>query len=676
MTALRPKFRRPTPVRVAALALAVLASSALAAASPAEARQRAQATSLFPSNTLTVGDARQVTKRRVKLPLPNCSKRPSDCNEIRLLNQLDGFDVDPRVAIRFNRPIDVRRATARKVFVRRVAGGPRIGLNRLVWSPARNTLFGQPRFQLEESTTYELVVTRGLSRSARTSRFTTMSATAALVQMRRQLDDGSAYDAAGIGVADRGLRFVRPDGRRTVFPAATVARIRRFDDTGAPALREELVPNTALENAGSYAFGSFVSPSWLNDQRVIPAAPTTGPGPRARGREEVGVTLILPAGQKPAGGWPVAIFGPGITRSKYDLFLAADRNAARGIATLSTDPAGHSYGPRSEAAVDLLLPPSTVRFSGFGRGRDRDGDGTITEQEGVQAPGQPNRFASVGLRDGLRQTALDVMALVRAVGRGADVDGDGSVDLRQTGVTLYAQSLGGIYGTMLMGVDPQVQVAVLNVPGGPITDIARLSLGFRPRIAAELRNRVPSLSNGGREGFTESQPLYIEPPVTAPARGAVAIQEAGARANWLDRPGSPEAFAPLLRRFPLPDSAPKRVIYQFAFGDQTVPNPTSATIIRAGGLTDRTTVYRNDRGPTASTNPHGFLLDPRLAGRNPGQAQVVDFIASNGSITTDPDAGANLFEVPIGDLRSIETVNFNVPPATGEPPPEEPRRRR
>ena len=55
---------------------------------------------------------------------------------------------------------------------------------------------------------------------------------------------------------------------------------------------------------------------------------------------------------------------------------------------------------------------------------------------------------------------------------------------------------------------------------------------------------------------------------------------------------------------------------------------------------------------------------------------MLDFIASNGSITTDPDAGANLFEVPIGDPRSIETVNFDVPPATGEPPPEEPRRRR
>ena len=75
---------------------------------------------------------------------------------------------------------------------------------------------------------------------------------------------------------------------------------------------------------------------------------------RVRGREQVGFTLIVPAGSKPAGGWPVAVFGPGITRSKYDLFLAADENASRGIATASIDPAGHAYGPRSDAAVDSL----------------------------------------------------------------------------------------------------------------------------------------------------------------------------------------------------------------------------------------------------------------------------------------------------------------------------------
>jgi hypothetical protein len=642
-----------------AVAIAAVATPPAAAAPPR----------VFPSDQLTVEDASQLTGRRLQLPLGDCDRRPSDCEDVRLVNELDGFDLDPRIEIAFDRAIDPK-AAGEKVRLERASDGRSIALNRFVWSPARRTLFGQPREQLEEGTRYRVVVDAALTGEGARSEFTTMSASAGLRQMRAQLDDGSAYDAAGIGAGDRGLRFVRPDGTRTVFSAPTVARIQRFDDVGAPELVGSLVPNSAVADAGLYAFGSFLSPSWLTAERVIPGSPTGGRGAAVRGREEVGFTLIVPAGARPADGWPVAIFGPGITRSKYDLFLAADENAQRGIATISLDPVGHGFGPRSEAAVDLVGPPRTVRFSGFGRGRDLNRDGRITEQEGVQAPDQPHPVASVGLRDGLRQTAADVMALVRAVSRGADVDGDGSVDLRRTGVMLYAQSLGGIYGTMVMGVDPQVQVGVLNVPGGPILEIARLAPGFRNRVTAQLRDRRPSLLNGGREGFTESTPLFVDPPVAAPAQGAVAIQDVGARANWIQRAGSPEAFSPLIRKAPPRGSTPKRVIYQVAFGDRTVPNPTTATIVRAGGLLDRTSVYRNDRTPTASTDPHGFLLDPRVAGRNLGQRQVVDFLASDGQTTSDPDAGGSVFEVPIADPLSIERLNYALPPAQGEPGPE------
>jgi hypothetical protein len=250
------------------------------------------------------------------------------------------------------------------------------------------------------------------------------------------------------------------------------------------------------------------------------------------------------------------------------------------------------------------------------------------------------------------------MALVRAIARGVDVDGDGSVDLRRTGVSFYAQSLGGIYGTMFMGVEPRVGVAVLNVPGGPVQDVAALSNSFRPIVTQELGRRQPPLLNGGRNGFTESQPLFLDPPVTQPAFGALAIQEAGARVDWIDRSGSPETFAPFLRRAPLREVGRKRVLYQFAFGDQTVPNPTSATLMRAGGLRAYTTFYRNDRTSSASSNPHGFLIDPRIVGRAAAQAQLLEFLASGGTSIIDPDGSANVFEVPIADPRTLEHLNF------------------
>lgn len=632
---------------------------------------------ITPSDRDTVADAAQLTGKRVNLPKPaDCVANSSACNAITLLNQLDGFDVDPRITIAFNTPIDVAKVNVDTVFVQKTSGAnsPRIALNRIVWSPLRNTLYGHPVEQLEDGTEYRVAVDSSISGTGAQTTFTTQSATADLLKLRRQLDTGAAYDAAGIAVGDRKLKFtIGPANARTAYPAAQVLRIRRMKDPGpTQPLVEETILDSNLAGVGTVAFGSFLSPSWLDGDRTIAQTPTKTGTPVATGFEEVGFTLTVPAGPKPAGGWPVAVFGPGITRSKYDLFLAADLNALTGMATISIDPVGHNWGPRSTTLVDLGNPANTtVTFSGFGRAVDVNGDGNLTDQEGVSAPNQPHPKGSIALRDGLRQTALDNMALVRAIGRGVDVDGDTVDDLKPTGVSYYAQSLGGIYGTMVMGTDQLVPVGALNVPGGTITEIARQSPAFRQLVADSLKATVPPLLNGGRNGFTESLPLFLDPPMTKPAVGAVPIQDAFATVDWINRSGSPETFAPLLRLRPPSDSAVKKVFYQFALGDQTVPNPTSATVMRAGKLQDVTTLYRNDLTPTASTNPHGFLLDPRLTGREFGQIQVAAFLSSAGANLIDPDGPAPVMEVPVNPADRLETLNFTLTPVTDEPPAEQ-----
>ena len=112
------------------------------------------------------------------------------------------------------------------------------------------------------------------------------------------------------------------------------------------------------------------------------------------------------------------------------------------------------------------------------------------------------------------------MALVRAIGRGVDVDGDGAEDLRRDGIVYYAQSLGGIYGTMLMGVDQRVRAGALNVPGGPILDIARQSPAFR--CARRRRSEGPPARAAQRRPrrLHRVGPAFLDPPVTKPARGA------------------------------------------------------------------------------------------------------------------------------------------------------------
>ena len=641
------------------LALAVALGS-LGPTGTAHAQQVPGGTIMFPSDQFTVPDARQLTGLRVDLPLPDCDELPSRCNEIELLNELDGFDLEPRITIQLDAAPDgdlEALLTEDNLRLEPVAGGDAVPLGRFVFDPETRLLYAVPDQLLAEDTEYRIVY----AGAGEDVTFTTMSATRVLAQMRGQLDDGSAYDAAGIADGQRGIDFEQ-DGTRTVFDSADVVEIVRYDQrtTDCSDLTAETVLDTEITGSSLYAFGSFLSPSWLDAARTIPQQPTATGEPAVTGSERVGVTLIVPAGTPPEGGWPVAIFGPGITRSKYDLFLAADLNAAQGLATFAIDPVGHAYGECSEVGVTTLSSGgSETRFLGFGRGFDQDGDGEITNQEGVSAPSQPHPKAPVALRDGLRQTAADVMALVRAIARGVDVDGDGTTDLSTSDINLYAQSLGGIYGTMVTGVDPMLETSVLNVPGGPIVEIARLSPVFRDEVRKSLEAREPCLLNGGVNLFDESLPLLLDPAVTEPAEGAIAIQEALARTNWIDRSGSPETFVPLLRERPLADVGERTFLYQFAYGDETVPNPTSATMVRAGDVADLVAFYRNDRTATADSNPHGFLLDPRIQGRNQAQQQVVDFILSDGETILDPDGGGNTWEVPIADPATLETLNFS-----------------
>ena len=661
----RARSRHTTPMAVAAVsAVALLGAAGTASASSAGTPLvrpghpkvgQARVTSLFPSNALTVRDGSQATGRRIALPFPDCRVQVTDCHDVALLDRLDGFDLDPRLAMRFDRPVDPA-AVATATTVAAVSGrGRGVGVDRVVYDAVSRTVYAHPARQLAPGATYRLSVGGGRAHLRYASSvFTTESATAGLLSMRRQLDDGSAYRAASIPAVARGLKV------DSVVPAAGAVLSYTADMGSKGGLVTSPVDNTSSTAAGSYVFGSYLAPSWLDADSVIAQRPTGGPGPRVTGQARLPFVLILPAGPVPAGGWPVAVFGHGFTRSDADLFLAADFNASRGLATIATDVVGHGYGPRSSWKA-VSAAGTTPDIPAYARGVDQNHDGMITSTEGSSAPAQPAPDASVGSRDGLRQTVADVMSLVRAVGRGLALPGHAGTVLRRTAVSYYGQSFGGIYGVMLGGTDPLVPVLAPHVSGGPIRESARLSPAFRPLVTQDLGQRQPSLLNGGYDGFTESMPLRGDAPVTAPARGAPAIQQASANETWIDRSGSPETFAPLLRARPPAGSAAKRVLLSNAFGDQTVPNPTTYTELLAGGLFDRESLYRNDRTPNAGMNPHGFLLDPRFVrGNTQEQNQIVTFLASAGTRTINPDpAGpASVFEVPINNPNELRTLNF------------------
>jgi pimeloyl-ACP methyl ester carboxylesterase len=257
----------------------------------------------------------------------------------------------------------------------------------------------------------------------------------------------------------------------------------------------------------------------------------------------------------------------------------------------------------------------------------------------------------VSNRDGLRQTVIDLMQLVREIQVGLDADGNGSPDLDAARIFYAGQSFGGIYGLDFVALEPDLVAGVANVPGGPIIEIARLSPSFRPLVGLALLGRTPRLYNAAPDppfftSFVENMPLRGEPIRIDTVPGASAIQELIDRDEWAQQSANPAALAPYVDH---------PVIVQFAKGDRTVPNPTTSAILRAGDLAGRATFFRNDiAGPGGTPlypNPHTFLTGigsaATVTAALQAQAQIAAFFASSGAVTIDPDGAGPVFEVPI-----------------------------
>ena len=358
--------------------------------------------------------------------------------------------------------------------------------------------------------------------------------------------------------------------------------------------------------------------------------------------------LFLPTGPTPPGGWPVAIFGHGFGDNKNSSpTVVASSMANRGVATIAINVVGHGGGPQGQLIVNRATGPVTL--SAGGREIDQDGNGFFNGTEGVNAAAPRILISN---RDGLRQTVIDLMQLVREIEVGMDVDGDGTADLNADRISYVGQSFGGIYGVKFLAVEPHVQTGVPNVAGGSIVEVARLG-GFRVLVAQALAARTPALSLL-LAPFNENIPLRNLPPVVNADANAAAIQAVIENTEWASQSGNPVAYAPHLRLDPLAGVPAKTVLLQFARGDKTVPNPTTTAIIRAGDLADRTTLYRNDlakaANPAVGSNPHTFLTSISGAGAPyaiGGQDQIAQFFASGGLTVIDPDGAGPFFETPI-----------------------------
>jgi hypothetical protein len=705
-------------------------------------------TSPFPTDRFTVADTSQNTGRRVNLPLPDMGTNLSDYQDTQVLNTLDGFNLQPRLSIPFDGLIDVNSVTSNTVFLVSLGdtldphdhGGQVVGINQVVWDVASTTLHVESDQLLDQHTRYGLIVTDSVhdQRGHRVeatdefrdfretvhgaykqelldaihaahslgvrerdivtaSVFTTQSATAVLEKIRDQILQANPPDPAVFNLG--------PGGSRTVFTRNDVTGITFHEQTTVvpPGFTNiQLTTDLAALNyipgaVSEIAFGKYSSPDYeVHPGEYIPAVGTSSGTPAVQGVNDIYFNLFLPSGPKPEGGWPVAIFGHGIGNSKNESFLVAATLAEHGIATIAINAVGHGFGPLGTLTVNSSAS-GPVTFAAGGRGMDQNGDNGIDANEGLSAT---SPRSVLFFSDGIRQTAADLMQLVRVIEVGMDVHGDGQTDLDPSQIYYVGHSLGANYGTVFLAVEPSVHAGVLNAAGDPV---ANRQFG-RAAVGMLLQSRQPPLVNypgitvsSGRTVlapfFDDNMPLrngiplpvvledgttrVIQSPVTNTVSGAMPIQEVLDNTVWASQAGSPVAYAPHLRKVPLTGVPAKSVIFQFNYGDQGAPNPNTTAILRAGDLADRTTFYRHDlayaEDPTIPVNPHPFLISP--LGDSHGNAlvaaiargyqeQIATFFESDGAMVIQPpvppEFRQDLFEVPIAgplpeDLNYIVT---------------------
>jgi Bacterial Ig-like domain len=129
----------------------------------------------FPSDVFTVADPTHNTGLRVNLPYPDCAVRVSDCEDLDVINTLDGFGLQTRISIPFDGPIDVNTATTETVFLINLGStlqrgddppGTVVGINQIVWDTFTQTLHVESDALLAQHTRYAIIATNGLRDAA------------------------------------------------------------------------------------------------------------------------------------------------------------------------------------------------------------------------------------------------------------------------------------------------------------------------------------------------------------------------------------------------------------------------------------------------------------------------------------------------------------------------------
>ena len=674
----------------------------------------------FPSNALTVAD--NGTKTGVRISLPPSSEfcdsasHASVCSNTAALNQLDGFSLNPRVMVCFSGDVNPDTLAGGIKLIPLNAPRTSISLKQLLYhsDSQSHCIYAKPENVLHQRSRYLLVVTDAIldnnGRSVEddgsfrdalgSSDPYDSSLTAALNSLPSQLSVSGKIVSAALFTTMSATSwlesvhdFVRNSAPSVVLPAglpyqfliSDLASLTWQADTGVGTM-EQPIPLDALNKVGlvdSVAFGLFLSPNYLNPGGPAAGTITTSgtlpvPVPNSQGQLNWGLVpvsfhVFLPAGQMPADGWPVVIYGHGLGDNQFGApTYIASTLAAHGYATLALEITGHGYGPNSKAVLTDKRG-RTFTVSTPGRGIQFAPGDPIGSSNGCVVPG------AIAVRDCSRQTAVDLFALVNTIQQTNGL----TLGLNPQRIYYIGQSFGSAYGTIFHAVEPSVKAAVLSAGGGSNVDVARLTIPGRQIGTAYLAElgllNVPPAPPQAyfHDAFNDEYPYRRQLTIdNGSVPGAVAIQAAFEAADWLGTSGDPLAYAPHLKRFPLPGVPAKSTFFQYSWGDLEEPNPANSALIRAAGGKSSSWLFRFDTAAQFHPEilgimspdfplpilPHRILSNPTIFDEGNGaetsialaeQQATAAFFDSDGQMVPNPNlyltapfAGLTLFEQP------------------------------
>ncbi len=585
------------------LVLLYLAVGFAVSAQPATVRfslDSAYSVGPFPSNTATAPNAAQPTGIQVSLPSTNdsCGAQPAAaCGYSGLVNQLDGFSVDPRLMVCFSDAVDVP-SLARGVAII-APDGTRIDVQRVIWDGRTNCAFAKPAHVLLQQTRYLLVATDAITRSGgavqRAPEFTACLAgsDAYCSRLTAVLNKSSVPAAHVMGASifttmsvtpwlqrarllDATLPAIGlPAGYPSYFPIDKISKLTYFPaNSGVPSAQ---IPVQVLAGVKGVFFGIFLSPSYINTSGEAAGTITSSPATPV-GFAPISFHVFLPNSAAKA---PIVIYvhGSGDTQFGAPTFMASTL-ARAGFATVAFELLGHGFGETSTMAV-TTNSGTTYEWTP-GRGVAIPPGTTIGPESGCIAPGP------IGIRDCVRQNAVDLFSLVHLI---RQTNGLG-LGLDPQRIYIVGQSLGSIIGSVALPISPDLKAAVLNGDGGSSVDIAQLSPASLPLAEGLLTSlKNPELLNVQdrkappqfpfNQVFNDNYVFTGQPPAANQVHHAMNIQAAFETAEWLNMLADPLSYGPYLSTHPLAGSSRKPVLFQFGIGDLEVPNPTETAAVLA-----------------------------------------------------------------------------------------------